>query len=113
MKLHTRDQSREGEQEAQKPGAKWEPGRGEYLQFLEDKGVSPGKALFVAKYFGFKHDLGYQEAVHANGYTPRRCYGADGELLTTKGAGTQTPPRPTATATRARSGRRKKARADV
>jgi len=36
MKLHTRDQSREGEQEAQTPVAKWEPGRAEYLRFLVD-----------------------------------------------------------------------------
>lgn len=36
MKLHTRDQSREGEQKAQKPVTKWEPGRAEYLQFLVD-----------------------------------------------------------------------------
>jgi heme oxygenase len=36
MKLHSRDQSREGEQKAQTPVAKWEPGRAEYLQFLVD-----------------------------------------------------------------------------
>jgi len=36
MKLHTKDQSREGEQKAQKPVVKWEPGREEYLQFLVD-----------------------------------------------------------------------------
>ena len=36
MKLHTRDQSKEGEQAAQTPVAKWEPGRAEYLQFLVD-----------------------------------------------------------------------------
>merc|ERR1719162_2817597 len=37
MKLHTRDQSpKEGEQPAEKPVAKWEPGRAEYLQFLVD-----------------------------------------------------------------------------
>jgi len=36
MKLHTRDQSKEGEQAAQKPVVKWEPGREEYLQFLVD-----------------------------------------------------------------------------
>lgn len=36
MKLHTRDQSREGEQAAQKPVSKWEPGREEYLRFLVD-----------------------------------------------------------------------------
>jgi heme oxygenase len=36
MKLHTRDQSKEGEQAAEKPVAKWEPGRAEYLQFLVD-----------------------------------------------------------------------------
>jgi len=36
MKLHTRDQSKEGEQKAQTPVAKWEPGRAEYLQFLVD-----------------------------------------------------------------------------
>ena len=36
MKLHTRDQSREGEQKAQKPVAKWEPGREDYLRFLVD-----------------------------------------------------------------------------
>jgi len=36
MKLHSRDQSREGEQKAQTPVAKWEPGRTEYLQFLVD-----------------------------------------------------------------------------
>lgn len=39
MKLHSRDQSREGEQKAQKPVAKWEPGRAEYLQFLVDSRV--------------------------------------------------------------------------
>jgi len=36
MKLHTRDQPKEGEQAAQTPVAKWEPGRAEYLQFLVD-----------------------------------------------------------------------------
>jgi len=37
MKLHTRDQSpKEGQQPAEKPVAKWEPGRAEYLQFLVD-----------------------------------------------------------------------------
>lgn len=36
MKLHTRDQSKEGKQEAQTPVSKWEPGREEYLQFLVD-----------------------------------------------------------------------------
>jgi len=36
MKLHTRDQSREGEQKAQKPVSKWEPGRADYLRFLVD-----------------------------------------------------------------------------
>jgi len=36
MKLHTRDQSKEGEQKAETPVAKWEPGRAEYLQFLVD-----------------------------------------------------------------------------
>lgn len=36
MKLHTRDQSREGEQQAQTPVSKWEPGRADYLQFLVD-----------------------------------------------------------------------------
>ena len=36
MKLHTRDQSKEGEQAAQTPVAKWEPGHAEYLQFLVD-----------------------------------------------------------------------------
>jgi len=34
MKLHTRDQAREGEQKAQKPVTSWQPGRPEYLQFL-------------------------------------------------------------------------------
>lgn len=37
MKLHTRDQApKEGQQPAEKPVAKWEPGRAEYLQFLVD-----------------------------------------------------------------------------
>jgi len=36
MKLHTRDQSREGEQKAQTPVAAWEPQRADYLQFLVD-----------------------------------------------------------------------------
>ena len=37
MKLHTRDQSpKEGQQPAEKPVNKWEPGRAEYLQFLVD-----------------------------------------------------------------------------
>lgn len=36
MKLHSRDQAREGERPAQTPVAKWEPGRPEYLQFLVD-----------------------------------------------------------------------------
>lgn len=36
MKLHTRDQSREGEQKAQTPVTKWEPGRVDYLRFLVD-----------------------------------------------------------------------------
>jgi len=36
MKLHTRDQSREGEQKAQKPVSQWEPGREDYLRFLVD-----------------------------------------------------------------------------
>lgn len=36
MKLHTRDQAKEGEQEAQKPFTAWEPKRQDYLQFLVD-----------------------------------------------------------------------------
>ena len=37
MKLHTRDQApKEGQQPAEKPVSKWEPGREEYLQFLVD-----------------------------------------------------------------------------
>jgi len=36
MKLHTRDQSKEGEQKAQTPVQKWEPQRQDYLQFLVD-----------------------------------------------------------------------------
>ena len=36
MKLHTRDQSKEGQQAAQTPVVKWEPGREDYLQFLVD-----------------------------------------------------------------------------
>jgi len=36
MKLHSRDQSREGEQEAQKPVSAWQPQRPDYLQFLVD-----------------------------------------------------------------------------
>jgi len=39
MKLHTRDQSREGEQKAQTPVAQWEPGRADYLRFLVDSRV--------------------------------------------------------------------------
>jgi hypothetical protein len=36
MKLHTRDQSREGEQTAQKPVTQWEPTHQQLLQFLVD-----------------------------------------------------------------------------
>lgn len=36
MKLHTRDQASEGRQTAQTPFTKWEPQRGDYLQFLVD-----------------------------------------------------------------------------
>jgi len=36
MALHTRDQAKEGQQQAQKPLAKWEPTRKGYLQFLVD-----------------------------------------------------------------------------
>ena len=36
MRLHTRDQSKEGEQEAQTPFTAWEPTRQDYLQFLVD-----------------------------------------------------------------------------
>ena len=37
MKLHTRDQApREGQQPAEKPFTKWEPGRTHYMQFLVD-----------------------------------------------------------------------------
>jgi len=36
MKLHTRDQSREGEQKAQTPVQQWEPQRKDYLQFIVD-----------------------------------------------------------------------------
>lgn len=36
MKLHTRDQSREGEQAAQTPVRAWAPQRADYLQFLVD-----------------------------------------------------------------------------
>lgn len=36
MKLHTRDQSREGEQKAQTPVVRWEPEQADYLQFLVD-----------------------------------------------------------------------------
>lgn len=36
MKLHSRDQSREGEQKAQTPVTQWEPQRKDYLQFLVD-----------------------------------------------------------------------------
>lgn len=36
MKLHTRDQSKEGEQKAQKPVNQWEPQKADYLQFLVD-----------------------------------------------------------------------------
>ena len=42
MKLHTRDQApKEGQQPAEKPVAKWEPGRAEYLQFLVDSRCRP------------------------------------------------------------------------
>ena len=42
MKLHTRDQApKEGQQPAQKPVSKWEPGREEYLQFLVDSRRRP------------------------------------------------------------------------
>ncbi|RYG65570.1 biliverdin-producing heme oxygenase [archaeon] len=36
MKLHTRDQAREGEQPAQTPFTVWEPSRQDYFQFLVD-----------------------------------------------------------------------------
>mmetsp|Transcript_2665 Transcript_2665/g.5507 ORF Transcript_2665/g.5507 Transcript_2665/m.5507 type:complete len:310 (+) Transcript_2665:108-1037(+) len=36
MKLHTRDQSKEGEQKAQTPVKKWDPTLADYLQFLVD-----------------------------------------------------------------------------
>lgn len=36
MKLHTRDQAREGQQPAQTPVAAWRPGRKDYLRFLVD-----------------------------------------------------------------------------
>eukprot|EP00850_Spirogloea_muscicola_P012651 SM000082S22893 [mRNA] locus=s82:471914:474183:- [translate_table: standard] len=36
MKLHTKDQSKDGERDAQKPVAKWEPTREGYVQFLVD-----------------------------------------------------------------------------
>lgn len=36
MKLHTRDQARDGEQPAQKPFTAWEPSRQDYFQFLVD-----------------------------------------------------------------------------
>uniref|UniRef100_A0A6V1QVP2 Heme oxygenase n=2 Tax=Heterosigma akashiwo TaxID=2829 RepID=A0A6V1QVP2_HETAK len=36
MKLHTKDQAREGEQKAQKPVSKWSPEPINYLQFLVD-----------------------------------------------------------------------------
>jgi heme oxygenase (biliverdin-producing, ferredoxin) len=36
MRLHTKDQAKEGEQEAQTPFTKWDPTRQDYLQFLVD-----------------------------------------------------------------------------
>jgi heme oxygenase (biliverdin-producing, ferredoxin) len=36
MKLHTRDQAKDGQQKAQTPFTKWEPTRANYLQFLQD-----------------------------------------------------------------------------
>jgi len=36
MALHTKDQSREGKQPAQKPVNAWDPGQADYLQFLVD-----------------------------------------------------------------------------
>eukprot|EP01031_Cornospumella_fuschlensis_P033146 gene33146-40104_t len=36
MKLHTRDQARDGQQPAQKPFTAWEPSRQDYFQFLVD-----------------------------------------------------------------------------
>jgi len=36
MALHTKDQSKEGKQPAQKPVNAWEPGQADYLQFLVD-----------------------------------------------------------------------------
>jgi heme oxygenase len=45
MKLHTRDQApKEGQQPAEKPVSKWEPGREEYLQFLVDSRHRPPTA---------------------------------------------------------------------
>ena len=45
MKLHTRDQApKEGQQPAEKPVSKWEPGREEYLQFLVDSRRRPPPA---------------------------------------------------------------------
>eukprot|EP00640_Fibrocapsa_japonica_P004214 CAMPEP_0113936756 /NCGR_PEP_ID=MMETSP1339-20121228/3568_1 /TAXON_ID=94617 /ORGANISM="Fibrocapsa japonica" /LENGTH=236 /DNA_ID=CAMNT_0000939307 /DNA_START=248 /DNA_END=958 /DNA_ORIENTATION=+ /assembly_acc=CAM_ASM_000762 len=39
MKLHTRDQAKEGEQKAQTPFTKWKPTRQQYLQFLAESKV--------------------------------------------------------------------------